>query len=211
MAEHFLDVLVVFVALLVLAFMVAMQEESVPLSGVIAAVLALTGGAIAALLLMRRFGQRLSKRLPRRLGDVYRDFHRGTLSGLELGRLPLITALSVAGLLCALGRWYFVAAALGISLSLPMLLLISLVNALLAAIPLTPGGLGVVEPGVTGVLMMRLAVEEAVSVALVERSISYVSIVLVRAALLFGREATKRWRPAPRSVDAEKSIAQRHR
>jgi uncharacterized protein (TIRG00374 family) len=48
---------------------------------------------------------------------------------------------------------------------------------LLSAIPLTPGGLGVVETGVSGLLQLELTVEMAVAVALLDRTISYLSII----------------------------------
>jgi uncharacterized protein (TIRG00374 family) len=50
-------------------------------------------------------------------------------------------------------------------------------NGLLSAIPLTPGGLGIVETGVSGLLQLELTVELAVAVALVDRTISYLSII----------------------------------
>ena len=106
--------------------------------------------------------------------------------------MPLLALLSVAGWLCAVGRWYYVAAALGVSLSVPMALFVSLVNALLAVVPITPGGLGLIEPGVTGVLLLQLPAEQAVAVTLLERSISYVSVLGIGGALLFGREMYRR-------------------
>ena len=155
-AEHFLDMLTMAAALLVLVVMAA-SAVSAPVSSVVTLTVAMTALAVFGLAVMRRFGARLAVRLPRRLREVYVHFQRGTLGSLGFRQLPPLLALSLVAWLCAVGRWYFVLAALDISLSLPMLVFISLVNALLATVPLTPGGLGVVEPGVAGVLMLTLS------------------------------------------------------
>lgn len=191
-AEHFLDMLVVLAALLVVSAYMVARNGTAHLPQVIAAAVIVTGLVALALVLMKRYGLRLAQRLPPRLAGTYGHFHQGTLSGFS--RLPLITVLSVAVWLCAVGRWYFVIAALGVPLSVPVLLLVTLVNAVLAAVPLTPGGLGLVEPGVTGVLLLSLVPEQAVSVALVERSISYVSLVVLGGLLLIGRRVNVGWR-----------------
>ena len=147
---------------------------------------------VVVLASMGRWGEWFARRLPHRAGSVYLRFQHGTLSSFKPSLLPPLLALSVAGWLLALGRWYFVIAALDISLSLPMLILITLLNAVLAAIPLTPGGLGVIEPGIAGLLMLQLAAENAISVTLLERAISYVSILVVGGLLFLGGEIRAR-------------------
>ena len=57
----------------------------------------------------------------------------------------------------------------------------TLANAMLTTVPITPGGLGIVEPGILGLLTLSLPRSEAVSVALLDRSISYLSIVILGA------------------------------
>ena len=202
-AEHFLDILVVFAALAVLGALLAAQGGPIPLAWAIAVAFAAAAIATVGLLLMGRLGPALARRLPRRLAGAYRHFHHGTLSSLGIRQAPVLIVLSVLGWLSAVARWYFVLAALGISLSLPMVFFVSLVNVVLAAVPLTPGGLGVVEPGVAGVLALRLSTEAAVSLTILERSISYASIVLVGAVLLFARELATRWRSSRGSLGAD--------
>lgn len=48
------------------------------------------------------------------------------------------------------------------------------------------------EPGVAGALTLAVAAEDAVSVVLMERLISYVSVVMVGGLLLFAREIARR-------------------
>ena len=66
----------------------------------------------------------------------------------------------------------------------PLIVFVTLANAILTTIPLTPGGLGIVEPGIIGLLTLNIPASVAISIALLDRSISYVSIV-VFGALLF--------------------------
>ena len=61
-------------------------------------------------------------------------------------------------------------------------------NGVLSAIPITPGGIGIVETGVSGALQLELSVEVAIAVALVDRSISYVSIIVTGGAAFFVRQ-----------------------
>ncbi len=94
-------------------------------------------------------------------------------------RLPIVLGLGVLGWMCEVGRLFFVVKALGVSVALGLVLFVPMANGLLSAVPLTPGGLGVVETGVSGLLQLELTEWEiALAVALVDRTISYFSIIL---------------------------------
>lgn len=191
-AEHFLDIVVVFTAAGFVGLILIAQDVSAPVTVAIAVAFAAAAAGGAALLLMRGFGPALARHLPHRAADAYSHFHRGTLRGLDRRRAPALMALSYLGLALSAARWYLVARALDIPLDAPMVVFISIVNALLSAVPITPGGLGIVEPGVAGALTLAVSAEDAVSVALMERLISYVSIVIVGGLLLFAREVARR-------------------
>ena len=204
-AELFLDVLVVLAVALLLAAVVAFQGTALPVGGIVAAAVVIGAAATIGLVLMRRFGPALSHRLPRTLGAAYLEVHQGTLGSLSFGRMPALLALGAVIWVFAVGRWLFVAASLGEVLSPAMLLFVSLVNALLAAVPVTPGGLGVVEPGVAGALMMGIDAESAIAITILERSISYLSVIAVGAVLLFAREGYRARNIARRDVESGES------
>jgi uncharacterized protein (TIRG00374 family) len=58
--------------------------------------------------------------------------------------------------------------------------LIALLAALLTTVPLTPAGIGAVEIGVVGLLMvLGLSIEHAAALALLDRLVAYWSVFLV--------------------------------
>jgi uncharacterized protein (TIRG00374 family) len=103
-------------------------------------------------------------------------------------------ALGLTGWLLEMARLYFVAQALGVDLGVALIPVVALGHAILSTVP-TPGGVGVVEPGVTGLLLLGLDRTDAASVAIVDRSITYVSVLLV-GGLMFLLRQTARIRSA---------------
>ena len=152
-----------------------------------------------ALTVVARVRGRLVRWLPARLGGYYQRFYEGALGGFR--QLPLVTLLGIMGWLAEVGRLYLVTLALGIDLGLPLIVFITLANSLLTLVP-TPGGVGAVESGVAGLLLRLspLAASGAAALVLVDRSISYVSVILTGAALFLGRQAYRRRRTASRST-----------
>ena len=147
---------------------------------------ALLGAVAAALLVMRLTHRWVAPKLPSRIGRAYRRFHEGTMGSFN--RLPLVFGLGVLGWMCEVGRLFLVVKALGLSVALGLVLFVPMANGLLSAIPLTPGGLGIVETGVSGLLQLELVVEAALAVALVDRTISYLSIILTGGAAFAARQ-----------------------
>ena len=97
------------------------------------------------------------------------------------------------GWLAEIHRLYLVAAALGVDLSFPLIVFITLANSLLTLVP-TPGGIGAVESGVVG-LRLRLSsmsASGAAALVLLDRSITYLSVIAVGAVLLVARQARQR-------------------
>lgn len=138
------------------------------------------------LVVMRLTHRWIAPKLPKGIEAVYHRFHRGTMG--SFGRLPLVVFLGALGWLCEVGRLFFVIKALDVSVALGLVLFVPMANGLLSAIPLTPGGLGVVETGISGLLQLELAVQVAFAVALVDRTISYLSIVLTGGAAFAVRQ-----------------------
>ena len=91
----------------------------------------------------------------------------------------MATVLSVVMLWrLEIGRLYFVVRALGFDIPLSLVLVAALGHAILSTVP-TPGGIGAVEPGVTGLLILSMTRHDAASVALLDRSITYLSVIVI--------------------------------
>jgi uncharacterized protein (TIRG00374 family) len=136
---------------------------------------------IGVILVMRAGrGQRLLRLLPEAVFHRYESFRLGTIH--SFGRFPLVITLT--GLVWGLeaGRLGLVVFALGYGnqLGISQFVLIALVAALLTTVPFLPGGLGLVEAGMVGVLIAVGGVGQqvAISIALLDRSISYGSLVV---------------------------------
>ena len=192
MADRLIDLVVVAVLISIGVGALFIGGQIVPpflLVAVAAGALALVGVGLAGMALARRW---VAPRLPEKMRDMYHRFHSGTMD--SFGRMHIVFALGIVGWLCEAGRLFCVVMAVGTPVALGLVLFVPMANGLLTAVPLTPGGLGLVETGITGLLGLELAVEAALAVALVDRSISYVSIVIVGGAAFVARQiqATRR-------------------
>lgn len=158
-----------------LAILLVGGQVEPPVILVVAAggLLALIGVGLVGMLVARRLVVLL---LPHKLADLYHRFHDGTMG--SFGSLHWVFGLGLLGWLAEVGRLFFVIKALGVSVALGLVVFAPMANGLLSAIPLTPGGLGIVETGVSGLLQLELTVELAIAVALLDRTISYLSIIV---------------------------------
>lgn len=180
LTERLTDVLVLF-GLLALAGLVAfhgrLPAELVPLliAGSAAAVIVVVG-----LIALRSLRPLVDRLLPARLHHLYSKFEHGILRSLRPRSVPaLLLFTGIIWLLEGL-RLYCVAAALNLTLPLSVTLFIALASSLLTTIPFTPAGLGVVESAVVTVLLwFKVDSPTAFSVSLLDRVISYWSIVVL--------------------------------
>ena len=207
-AERVVDGVVIF-ALMLVASLALVLSRSFSRSGgflLVGLVIVLVG--LSLIFVMARFGLRLGSLLPRRFQRHYGRFHQGTIGGLH--RLPLLAGLSAVGWLLEAGRLLLVIQSLGLSPTWPLALFVAMVNGVLTTIPLTPGGLGVVEPGIAGILAIKLSTTSAISVAVLDRSISYVSVIFIGGLLvLLQRLWLRTAEPqSPISVDTESPAVQ---
>lgn len=195
LAERVLDMALVFILLGVATlFLVATGVGTPWLFVGLAALMVVV--MLGVLLGMGVFRTHLVRLLPARLEEAYYRFHQGTVSSFRR-RLPLITLLGFLGWMAEVGRLFLVAEALGLSLTLPLVIFVTLANAMLTLVPITPGGLGAVEWGTTGLLMLSSRIQTetvAFSVVALDRSISWLSIIAFGFLLLLGREVVKRRR-----------------
>ena len=140
----------------------------------------------AGLLTLRNFGRRILVRLPvpHRIVEYYDRFEEGVFGAIGPRHLPPLVLLT--GLIWASEamRLYLVVLALGlpdVQLGISGAFFVALIGSLLTAVPLSPAGLGIVEAGVVGVLTVayRVAPTEAATIALVDRAISVLSVIIL--------------------------------
>ena len=185
-AERLVD-LCVLMGLLLIAGALAFQRKApnflIPYL-IAGAVVCLAGVGVIFTMRAGR-GQRVLRLLPEAVFHRYEHFRLGTVHSLR--RLPYLVTLT--GLVWALEstRLALVVFSLGYgSLMTPsQFLLVALVAALLTTIPFLPGGLGLVEAGMTGVLIAvaGLGQQVAISITLLDRSISYGSLLVIGFAV----------------------------
>ena len=189
LAERMLDTVLVVVLLIIVVPFLIDRNDNVTWAALGLAVL--LAAALATVLVIMLWARGLvARRFPAWLAVRYESFHQGTMGSFQ--RLPLATFWGLLGWAAEVGRMYLVVLALGFELSLPLVVFLTLANALLSLVP-TPGGIGAVESGVAGlaVRLSRLASSSAAALVLVDRSISYISVIVVGAVIFGGRQIVR--------------------
>jgi glycosyltransferase 2 family protein len=184
-SERALDFLVLMSLLVIsglISFRASVPDRFVPafLVGLLIA-----AGLVAGLLVIRYSEGRLSRFLPERLRERAARFKHGLLSAFA-GRLPLLLGLTILVWTAESARLFLVVQALPlhIELNLAQIMFIALVASLLTTIPALPGGLVLVEGGIIAVLVFfHLTPAQALSVAILDRLISYWSLIAVGLAV----------------------------
>lgn len=188
LAERIIDLLLTFVLLAItglIAFHGTLPPEIV--AGAQGS-LVLVAATIVGLIAMRNLGSIIRRFIPTRFRSHYTHLEDGTLNSFQ--RLPAVLALSLVAWIIEAARLYFVVLSLGLAaISLPIVLLVAIAESLLTSVPGTPAGLGVVEGTIIMILVLagRLGLAPgmneglAASVAILDRTISYWSLVLFGA------------------------------
>jgi uncharacterized protein (TIRG00374 family) len=185
-AERLLDLVVLMVLLAGAGAVTFHRRVPAPLVPYAIAGAALCVVGIAVLAVMRAGrGRRLLALLPERAVERYESFRHGTVH--SFARLPALSGLTVAVWALEGTRLGLVVFALGDQglLGPAQFLLVALVAALLTTVPFLPGGLGLVEAGMVGVLELvgGLDADRSAAIALLDRSISYGSLVGIGAVV----------------------------
>jgi uncharacterized protein (TIRG00374 family) len=105
---------------------------------------------MVGLLALPRCQTIIQRLLPMRWHPAYARFEHGAVRSLR--RLPVLAAYSVLGWLIEGATLWLLGLAVGLNLSATGALVAGLVASLLSVEPVTPGGLGVTEPGIVLVL-----------------------------------------------------------
>ena len=174
-AERVLDMAIVFVAILfsLIMFSSGIQTEAIQIL-VIAATL-ITTLLFSFILLLMYGGNRVTLLMPARAQPYYLKFKMGVLKSFK--NIVVITGLGLLAWILEFTRMFFVIESLSIGIPIYLVILASMSNAVLSTFP-TPGGIGFVEPGLTGILLISVASTDAASIALLDRSITYLSILI---------------------------------
>jgi glycosyltransferase 2 family protein len=159
---------------------------------------------------MRNFGRRILARLPtpQRILELYDRFEEGFFA-LNVRSLPRLGILTVLIWTTEALRLAFVIAALGYSdvhLGISGIFFVALAASLLTAVPLTPGGIGIVEAGMVGILtyIYNVPQNEALAIALVDRAISIVSVIVLGAIVYVFSDKTRVLRGAAKAAPASR-------
>ena len=195
-AERALDTALI-LGILVVGATVLAATSDITASGYILAAFAMAFLLGAVVITMKMYGVRLARLLPDRIEATYHRFHQGALGSFK--QLPILVVLSLAAWFMEISRLYFVIQALDLNIALALVPVVALAHALLSIVP-TPGGVGAVEPGMTGLLLLSLEQPEALSVTLVDRSITYVSVIVIGGLIFLMRQvslAKRRRQQAP--------------
>lgn len=176
LAERVLDVASMLLILVASALLLSTTSVSRVALTVIWLTLAVVIGSLFFLLALKMWGQRFARFLPSRFEEEFNRFQSGTLGSMK--QMPTVIALGGAAWLLEVARLYFVVQALGLDVSLALIAIAALSAAILSTVPV-PGGVGFVESGIVGVLLLGLGRPEAVSIALVDRSITFISVIAI--------------------------------
>ena len=157
---------------------------------------------VAMVVVLRLWGRRVGRFLPARLADLWERFHEGSTGALTLTALPVIGIATVAIWLLEGARLYFVIRALALpeaGLGISASIFVALAAALLTAMPLTPAGIGFVEAGIAGALLIYgVGQDPAAAVALTDRGISILTVILLGGILyLFSNKVRRAHRATP--------------
>src|ERR1035437_960359 len=127
-----------------------------------------------ALMVMRSFGRKVIGLLPlpHRVAEFYDRFEEGVFGSVGARGMPLLGLMTGLIWLTEALRLYLVVRALaftGVDLGFSGALFVALIGSLLTALPLTPGGIGVVEGGMIGVLTGAFGLSTPHAAAIVDQ------------------------------------------
>ena len=195
LAERVLDVASMLLILVASALLLSTTTVSNVAQTVIWLTLTVGIVSLCMLAVMKVWGRRFARFLPSRLEDEFNRFQSGTLGSLK--QMPTVIALGGGAWMLEIARLFFVVHALGLDVPLALIAIAALSAAILSTVPI-PGGIGFVESGIIGVLLLSLGRPEAVSIALVDRSITFVSVIAIGGVVFLVSQV---WQPRRRGTE----------
>ena len=174
-AERFLDMIIVFTMILASVTIISSGVKNQALDFLVIFAFIITAALTIFVSLLAIAGKRLVSRLPILLRVHYSKFKIGVLNGFQ--NIFIVTFLGLAAWFMEITRLFFVADSLNIDMSIYLIILATMSNAVLSTFP-TPGGIGIVEPGLTGIFIISVSSSDAASITLLDRSITYLSVLM---------------------------------
>jgi uncharacterized protein (TIRG00374 family) len=186
LAERIIDVVILFLLMLAATWLSFGQAVPGDVLTVMQIGMVLIVVVVLVLTTMRRLRPLIERVLPNRFHEHYARFEHGTLNSFH--GIPALVGLTVLAWAAEVGRLWLVTLSLGLGgISESVVVFVALAAALMTTLPLTPAGLGFAEGAIVGVFLLAAkaglapGVDEhaAASIALLDRGISYWSIVAI--------------------------------
>ncbi|MHB8619733.1 MAG: lysylphosphatidylglycerol synthase transmembrane domain-containing protein [Chloroflexota bacterium] len=182
-AERIIDTMVIFFTFGVAGLVVFHRQLPVEVRIIIAIGIGLALLMVAGLLFMRHFGEAVFRRFTsQKVQQVYQRFEEGTLGSFK--SMEVVLLFTAAAWLCEAGRVFAVIHALSggtpalASFGFVTAVFVMVTSSILTLVP-TPGGLGAVEGGLTGILIfVGLQPGVALAVVIMDRLVQYWSLVV---------------------------------
>ncbi|MEO6458786.1 MAG: flippase-like domain-containing protein, partial [Chloroflexia bacterium] len=183
LAERVIDLLVLF-GLLSMSFTLVGQNRLSSSKDFNLGLVMLLGVAMVVVLLLglvglRFYGHLILHFVPTRYKPKFTQFQNGILRSFKRNSIPVLLGYTIVIWLLEGGRLFFVTRSLDASsVTLSAVIFIALLSSLLTTLPLTPGGMGIVEGAVTLALGLFVDHQLAISIALLDRLINYWSLIV---------------------------------
>lgn len=135
---------------------------------------------IGFMIIMKYHDERIFRFVPKRTGDIFKTFKKGTSDALVSSSMGIIGVYTALIWILDGVRMLLVMRASGLDAPFSLAVFVMLAGGLATAFPITPAGLGVVESTVSGLLVL-FGVDKglAVSITLLDRFISYWSFLII--------------------------------
>lgn len=185
-AERVLDMSTVFVLLLIGGGLLTASIDDTMSRILILSAFAMSVVLLLVVLVIFYAGNWLITFLPEKLSRYVVNFKEGTVGSFD--RLPVLIMLGALGWGIEILRLWLVINSLGIETELALIMIAALGASVFSTVP-TPGGVGVVEPGMTALLSIGMSGSEAAAVALCDRGITYLSVLVVGLLAFLGWQA----------------------
>ena len=185
LAERVLDMFIIVLLLITALFFLSSALNSTTSRFLLIASVVMALALVLVVLVLISAGGRITSLLPNYLKEALLNLRAGTMGSFT--RLPIITMLGASGWVMEIMRVWLVVHSLGINVSISLIVFVAIGNAILSTVP-TPGGVGAVEPGITGLLLLGMDSSQAAAVAISDRSITYLSVLVIGGIIFFARQ-----------------------